>query len=370
MAESRSEGAKKFLARSLQVSPGGAQTRSKRASVFPETFPVGLDWGMGSHVYDIEGRGYIDWICGLGAISLGYNYPEVTAAAMKQVFDSPSFSLPHYLEVETAELLLDMLKWPEQVRWVKTGSEATVGAMMIARWATGRDVILSIGYHGWHEAHQPSRSLASVAWGELEALKRAWEYQPTGSVAGVLLEACRDSEPPLGYLQGIQDLCRQHGALLIVDECVTGFRWAIGGASAYFGIQPDLACYGKGLANGYSLACIVGPGRLMAHAMGVSGTYGGEAVSLAACKATLEVYRKEPVIKHMWNIGRQWLASGLAEGYPCHPRLRGSKEEVWDKVARLASGGVLIHPAGFNVSYSHTVQDAQQSIEALQVGEK
>jgi len=367
MAANRSERSEEFLRRSLKVSPGGAQTRSKRHQTFPDNFPVGLIGGSGSRVYDLAHERYTDWICGLGAVSLGYDYDFPGALPLHA-----SYSLPHVLEVETAELLLDTLNahglpHAEQVRWVKTGSEATVGAMMIARRHTKRDIVLSIGYHGWYEAHQDSvvwNHVYDCPWGDPDILspRAGWS-----EVAGVLLEACRDSEPPPGYLQGIRDLCIKHGTLLIMDECVTGFRWAIGGASEYFGIEPDLAVFGKGMANGYPLACIVGPRDLMSYAVDVSGTYGGEVVSLAACKATLEVYRKEPVIQHMWDVGGKWIASGQAIGYPCHPRLKGTKEEVFEKVRTLASGGHLVHPAGFNISYSHTTQDV---LSALQVLEK
>jgi adenosylmethionine-8-amino-7-oxononanoate aminotransferase len=151
-----------------------------------------------------------------------------------------------------------------------------------------------------------------------------------------------------------------------MDECVTGFRWAIGGASEYFGIEPDLAVFGKGMANGYPLACVVGPRDTLSHAVDCSGTFGGEAVSLAACRATLGVYREHDVIGHMASVGQEWISSGEATGYPCHPRLTGSKEEVFRKAGILAREGVLVHPAGFNVSYSHTKKQAQEAIRVLQ----
>src|SRR6266851_48481 len=125
------------------------------------------------------------------------------------------------------------------------------------------------------------------------------------------------------YLRALQDYARECGALFILDEMVTGFRWAIGGATEYFGIMPDLACYGKAMANGYPLACIVGPQKIMKHAHDVSSTFGGEGVGLAAAKATIEVYRREPVIPRLWEVGKRLLAGCPSlTGYPAHPHFR------------------------------------------------
>ena len=369
MAETRDH-----LAALLRVTPGGAQTRSKRASVLPPEFPDILTYGKGSRVWGPDGvTFYTDWICGLGAISLGYSFDLVDEAVRAQIFDGgPSWSLPHRLELETSELLLETLRehglpHVEQVRWVKTGSEATVAAMMIARRVTGRDTILSIGYHGWHEAHldRGSMSLINIPWGEPGILMEQFK-EVSDETAGVLLEACRDTEPPAWYLQAIREFCVQNGALLIMDECVTGFRWAIGGASEYFGIEPDLAVFGKGMANGYPLACVVGPADTLSHAVDCSGTFGGEAVSLAAAGATIRTFREHDVIGHMASVGQEWISSGEATGYPCHPRLTGNKEEVMAKAGILAREGVLVHPAGFNVSFSHTREQAQEAIRVLQ----
>ena len=135
-----------------KVTPGGSQTRSKK-DLFE--YPVALSGAQFQHTWDREGNTYTDWISGLCAISLGHGYPEVDEAVIRQITDHGTcFSLPSYLEVEVGEQLLEALKWPEMVRWVKTGSEATMGAMMIARAATERMKIVSIGYHGWHQGHQ------------------------------------------------------------------------------------------------------------------------------------------------------------------------------------------------------------------------
>lgn len=368
--------------RALAVTPGGAQTRSKRATVLPFTTPGFLVGGSGAEVYDTEGHRYVDWICGLAAISLGYANPDVDQAVAAQMRRGVSFSLPTQVEIETAELVCDALG-AEQVRFVKTGSEATEGAMRIARLATGRDTIISIGYHGWHSMHDAA---SPAPTGVPEVLTNVVLNHPWGlpinanlwnarDVAAVLVEPCRDEPPPAGYLEGLRTWCDRHGALLIFDEVVTGFRWALRGASEMFGVEPDLRCYGKGMANGYPLACIVGPAALMQHATYVSGTFGGECLSLAAAAATIRVFQDEPVIKTMWEVGQHLMDSFNAlhlgdlqmVGYPCHPRIVGQGR--LDFVARAAQHGVLFHPAGFNVSYAHGPDEVARTIEACEAAQ-
>lgn len=352
--------------RALAVTPGGAQTRSKRSNRFPFD-PIYLTKGDGPYVWDTAGKRYIDFICGLGAISLGYGYPAIEAAVRRQLDRGVSFSLPTRLEVEVSEHVCDALG-AEQVRFVKTGSEATEGAMRIARIATGRKVICSIGYHGWHTQHDSVNEvkpgvplvLEEIVWGEKWGEKLNDDY--FGDVAAILVEVCRDDPPPSWYVQHLKDTATKNGCLLIFDEMVTGFRWALKGAREYFGIEPDLACYGKGMANGYPLACIVGPREIMQHADHVSGTFGGECVSLAACTETLDVYQREPVVKTMWRTGEGLMAafnkmaesSSLdlkMEGYAVHPRITGSRRDEFIKLA--AAAGLIFHPAGFNIMYVH-----------------
>lgn len=354
--------------RALRVTPGGSQTRSKR-----DLLTELAESGHGSHLHTME-RAYVDWVAGLASVGLGYQHEEVDEAVIRQIRDhGVSFSVPSRLEVEVAEALIEALGWPEMVRWVKTGSEATEGAMMIARSYTGRRTILSVGYHGWHIAHQADMytGVMDVPWGDADALEKKFK---AGYVAAVLLEPMRDHEPPRGYLQDVQVLCRLHGALLILDEMVTGFRWALGGASDYYGIVPDLSCFGKAMSNGYALAAIVGPRRIMAdHCDGISSTFGGEGVGLAACRATLRVYQTEPVIEHLWAIGRSLMGASPIpmEGFAVHPRF--TTDAVWPKrdpvivelCQRAARKGVLIHPAGLNPMYAHTKQDVATTVEAL-----
>jgi glutamate-1-semialdehyde 2,1-aminomutase len=347
--------------------PGGSQTRSKR-SLF--NLPHTIETAFGAKVCGNDGRTYLDWIAALASVGLGYGNLKVDAAVISQIKTGMTAPLPTRLEGEVAELLCGVLGWPQQVRWVKTGSEATDGAMLIARAATGRRKIVSIGYHGWHLAHLPGPDLINVPWGSW-----AFESAVNCETAAVLLEPFRDhvqatwnSELP-EYIDTIRDRCKDVGALLIMDEVVTGFRWAIGGATEYLAIEaPDLACYGKAMANGYPVAAIVGKRDLMKYASEVSSTFGGEGVGLAAAKATIEIYRTEPVINRLWEVGRR-LMRGVPElaGFPVHPHFPGEGE--WGSSSAIsqaaAKKGILAHPAGMNPMYCHTDADVDRTIEVF-----
>jgi glutamate-1-semialdehyde aminotransferase len=319
-----------------------------------------------------DDKPYLDWMAALASVGLGYSNRTVDAAVLNQIVEGTALPLPSQLEYEVAELLCETLKWPQQVRWVKTGSEATAAAMMIARRATGRKKIVSIGYHGWHEAHLPSENLVDVPWGSY-----AFEYTIDTRTAAVILEPMRDHQvvpegyPVCDYVQEIQHTAKNAGALFIMDEMVTGFRWAIGGATEYLNIQPDLATYGKAMANGYPLACVVGSRKLMKHALDVSSTFGGEGVGLAAARATIEVYRREPVIDRLWEIGKKLLAGCPSlTGYPVHPHFKNSDDWTTSEaciryVQAAAKEQVLIHPAGMNPMYAHTDEDVERTIELI-----
>jgi len=344
-----------------RFTPGGTQTRSK-SGLFPA--PVAIRSARGSRVIDDEGREYVDWISGLCAITLGYRHAEVDEAVTRQIRDhGVTFPLATRAEAVVAERLCEALKWPEQVRWVKTGSEATAAAILVARAATGRRKIVSVGYHGWHPEHLPGPDLIALPFNARSAAEAI-----TGETAAVILELLRDGSAPQEWLGGIVQRARDLGALVIMDEIVTGFRWAIGGATEFLHLDPpDLACFGKGMANGYPLGALVGPTKLMRHAVNVSSTFGGEGIGLAACKATLDIYEREKVIERLWKTGTA-LSRALGEagirhvGYPVHPKLLGPPGEA---SARAAAQGVLLIASGLNPTAAHTPEDIAETAKAL-----
>jgi len=311
-------------AKAQRLIPSCTQTFSKGPTQFIEgVAPVFLLRGQGSHVWDVDGNEYIDYPMALGPIILGHNYPAVTEAVIRQMRDGTTFSLPHPLEVELAEMLTEVIPCAEMVRFGKNGSDATSGAVRVARAYTGRDIIACCGYHGWQDWYIGTTTrnkgvpkavqglTVPFEYNNIESLERIFAEHP-GQVAAVIMEPVGVIEPRDGFLQQVRELTQREGALLIFDEVVTGFRLALGGAQEYFGVTPDLACFGKAMANGYPIAAIVGRRDVMEQFDEVffSFTFGGETLSLAAAKATITEMRGKNVIAHLWEQGQK-----LKDGY-------------------------------------------------------
>ncbi|MCS6944462.1 MAG: aminotransferase class III-fold pyridoxal phosphate-dependent enzyme, partial [Sutterellaceae bacterium] len=310
-SEHRYKTSEQWLARALRTIPLGSQTFSKSKTQYPYgVSPYFIERGEGAHVWDADGNEYVDFIMGLAAVTLGYRDPEVTAAVRRQLDIGVIFSLPHRLEMEVAEAIVEAVPCAEMVRFGKNGSDATAGAIRLARAVTGRDRVAVCGYHGWQDWYigtttrnkgvpRAVRDLThTFAYNDLGSLQALFDQYPN-EFAAVILEPMNVSTPVPGFLQGVKDMTHKHGALLVFDETITGFRYEIGGAQQRFGVVPDLATFGKGLANGFPLSAVAGRADLMKAMEEVffSFTFGGELLSLAAAKATLAKLRREPVIE-------------------------------------------------------------------------
>lgn len=315
-----------FLARAERSIPLGSQTFSKSKTQYPfGVSPYFVQRGKGSRVWDIDGNEYIDFINGLAAVTLGYSDPDVTAAVRAQLDDGVIFSLPHPLETEIAERIVDMVPCAEMVRFGKNGSDATAGAIRLARAFTDRDHVAVCGYHGWQDWYigstarnrgvpKATRALThAFAYNDLASLESVFRKHP-GGFAAVILEPMNVADPTPGFLQGVKDLAHRHRALLVFDETITGFRFSNGGAQELFGVTPDLATFGKGIANGYALSAVAGRADVMKLMEEVffSFTMGGETLSLAAAKATLDKLRREPVTAKLAALGRAALGRTAA----------------------------------------------------------
>ncbi len=310
--------------RAQQLIPGASQTFSKAPRTFVQgVAPVFLERGQGVRVWDADGHEYLDYILGLGAVILGYADPGCNEAVRRQMEAGVSFSLPHRLEIEVAERLVEHVPCAEMVRFGKNGSDATSGAVRLARYVTGRDLILAGGYHGWQDWYIGTTSMAGgvpAAVRELTltfpendpaAVERLFAEQGP-RVAAVILEPVTSHEPAPGYLEFLRDITRRNGALLIFDEIITGFRMGVGGAQARYGVTPDLACFGKAMGNGWPIACVLGPRDLMTayERIFFSFTAGGEAASLAAAKHVIDRLADGSAIERLSALGRR-LRSGV-----------------------------------------------------------
>jgi glutamate-1-semialdehyde 2,1-aminomutase len=306
-----------LLARALSVIPGGTGTFSKSRTAYPVgVSPLYLEQGHGCHVWDVDGNQFLDFGSALTAIILGYRDPDVDAAVRAQLEDGVIFGLPHEVEVRVAEFVREMVPCAEMVRFGKNGSDATSGAVRLARAYTGRDHVATCGYHGFADwsigvsgrnagVPQAVRDLTHpFVFNDIESLRHIFRDRP-GQVACVIMEPMNHTYPEPGFLEAVRDLCHENGALFILDEVITGFRFALGGAQEFFDVTPDLATFGKGLANGYPLSAVAGRADIMRKMVDVhfSFTYSGECLSLAAAEATLLKLRRSHVPGYLAEMG-------------------------------------------------------------------
>jgi glutamate-1-semialdehyde 2,1-aminomutase/spore coat polysaccharide biosynthesis protein SpsF len=389
----------KLLERAEKVIPLASQTFSKSRIQYPANLaPLFLTHGHGGRVWDVDGNEYVDLVCGLLPVVLGYCDPDVDAAIRAQLDNGISFSLATELEAELAERLIEIIPCAEMVRFGKNGSDATSAAVRLARAATGRDRIIACGYHGWQDwyigATTRNRGVPGavrahthmVAYGNLEAVRAVLDAHP-GEVAAMVIEPMNIEDPPRHYLAELKELLHRAGVLLVFDEVITGFRYALGGAQSLFAVTPDLAAFGKAMGNGMPISAVVGRSDVMRLMEDIfySGTFGGEALSLAAAIAVIDKMRREPVIETLWNRGgdlagrvRTRIAgAGLGEVIHLrgkapwmildirdHPAAR--KQAIRTRLAtELIANGVLI-TGSHNLCYAHTAADMDRVVQAYE----
>jgi glutamate-1-semialdehyde 2,1-aminomutase len=304
--------------------PSGTQTLAKGPTQYVNgVAPKYLDRGKGCRVWDVDGNEYIDFNMGIGPISLGYCYPRVDQAIQSQLKKGITFSLMHPLEVEIAEQVTSVIPNAESVRFSKTGCDVTTAAIRLARRFTGRDRVLTCGYHGWHDwticttdrrggIPEVVRSLTSTFnYNDIDSLA----CQINDKIAAVIMEPMLFEFPKEDFLAKVRDLCTQNGVLLIFDEMWTGFRLALGGAQEFFGVKADLATFSKAVANGMPISVLTGRVDIMAlleQDVFFYTTFGGEALSLAAAGATISELGDRQVPKSLQLIGAR-LINGINE---------------------------------------------------------
>lgn len=313
--------------------PGGAHTYAKGDDQYPALAPALIERGEGCRVWDIDGNEFIEYGMGLRAVTLGHAYPPVVEAAAKQMRLGQNFTRPALIEVQCAELIVDLFSAADMVKFCKDGSTATTAAVRLARAYTGRDFVAIcadhpfFSYDDWFIGTTPMNAgipravqdlSVTFRYNDLNSVEELFATHPE-QIACVILEAERADEPQNDFLQQLQDLCARNGSLFILDEMITGFRLHLGGAQEYYGLRPDLSTFGKGMANGFPVSALVGKRRIMelgglSHSSErvflLSTTHGAESIALAATIATIEVYRQESVIDVLHRQGER-LRAGI-----------------------------------------------------------
>jgi len=388
------------------IIPGGSHTYAKGDDQWPELAHPYIVRGEGCHVWDVDGNEFIEYNMGIRSVGLGHAYKPVVEAAYRQMLKGNNFVRPATIELECAEKLLSMIEGTEMVKFAKNGSDATNGAIKLSRAYTGRDMIAICGNHpffsvdDWFVGSTPmSGGIPKVIqdltvkfkYNDIESVKALFEQYPE-KMACVILEPEKEQEPQNNFLHELQELCKEKGTVFILDEMITGFRWHNGGAQKFHNITPDLSTFGKAMANGFSVAALVGKNEIMRlggldhekeRVFLMSGTHGAESHGLAAALATMEIYEKEPVVDTLWRQGTR-LASGLRKsidehkitahipimGRPCC-LVYGTRDHEKTPsqpfrtllIQEIMKRGILA--PSLVVSYSHTDEDIDKTIEAF-----
>lgn len=383
----------RLLQRAESLIPSVTQTLAKGPGQHVRgVAPVYAARGKGAQLWDVDGNVYLDYTMGVGPLILGYAVEAVDQAIRTQLEDGITFSLMHPLEVEVAEMIRNIVPGVERVRYSKTGADVTSAAIRLARAYTGRSIVLCCGYHGWHDwyiavtdrnAGIPASVLGdsyTFGYNDIASVLDALD----DTVAAVILEPTVFDVPTADFLGELRQACTRNGTLLIFDEMWTGFRLALGGAQEFFGVRADLACFSKAVANGMPLSVLTGRADVMDlldTEVFFYTTFGGEALSLAAAKATLTVLQEHDVITDVHQTGAA-IADGLRDiiqqlgleyvsvkGFPCRTVV-GFDAHAGDPLLlksfvqqELLRHGVLW--GGFhNVSWSHSNSDVAHTLDA------
>ncbi|MGI9587317.1 MAG: glutamate-1-semialdehyde 2,1-aminomutase [Dietzia maris] len=383
--------------------PGGAHTYARGSDQYPDSMAPVLSRGRGARVWDVDGNEYVEYGMGLRSVTLGHAFAPVDDAVRAAISDGVNFSRPTDLELHAARDFLDLVPGADMMKFAKNGSDATTAAVRLARAVTGRTGVavaqqpffsVDDGFIGTTDmpAGIPAATTSRVRRFRYNDLPSLEEILVDGDTACVILEAATgQAEPAPGFLEGVRELCTRHGALLVFDEMITGFRWSAHGAQGVYGVTPDLSTWGKGMGNGYAIAALAGRREFMEfgglntdreRVFLLSTTQGPERVGLAAFRAVAAEYRRTDPVAAMEAAGTA-LADGVnsaarAAGLGDHLRVVGRASclvfETCDAegmpsqafrtlfLQELITRGVL--GQSFVTSAAHTAEDIDRTVDA------
>jgi glutamate-1-semialdehyde 2,1-aminomutase len=386
--------------------PGGAHTYAKGDDQYPELAPGFLVKGKGCHVWDVDGNEFIEYGMGLRSVTLGHAYEPVVEAAYRQMLQGINFTRPSPVEVELAEKMVTLIDSAEMVKFAKNGSDVTTAAVKLARAYTGRDLVAICAEHPFFSvddwfigATETAAGIPKVIqdltvkfhYNDVDSVQALFERYP-GQIACLVMEPEKTDPPVDDFLHKVQGICQQNGALLVLDEIITGFRYHLGGLQKQYNLKPDLSTFGKAMGNGFSISALVGRREIMElgglhhpkeRVFLLSTTYGAETHCLAAALETIRIFEQEHVVEYLYRQGER-LATGInqavkelgLEGYfgvagkPCnlvyYTRDQDQKPSQPFRTLFLQETikrGVIL--PSLVVSYSHTDADIERTIEAI-----
>jgi len=382
--------------------PGGVLGARKPSDFIEGEYPIFLESGKGCRLTDIDGNEYLDFLCGYGPIILGYREEEVDEAVIRQIRDKGfCFTLTQRYQNQLARKLNELVPCSERSIFLKTGSDATTASIRIARAYTNRIKVMRCGYHGWHDwcvemkGGVPEKLYEDVhefhynRLNELEELMARYGYQTAAIIMTPFGHALhqRMQEPAPGFLEGVRAIADKYGAVLVFDEVRTCFRLAMGGAQERYGVTPDLAVMGKGMANGYAVSVVTGKADVMmaaAEKLFISSTFFPNSDGYVAALKTIEILERDHVLDAIWEKGGRFLKTlqTIIDKYDVGAELSGvapmffitfKKDEAGshrgkrdDFYTQLIRRGIFLtpHHHGY-ICYRHTDQDLEMAAKAI-----
>ncbi len=327
--------------RAHMLIPAGAHTYSRTDEVFPGNAPRVIERSKGVYTWDVDGNQYLDYGMACRSVTIGYDYDRISEAAIAQIHNGNTATKASKIEVEAAEAMCDLFPWVDMIKFAKNGSTVTTAAVKLARAFTGRKYVARCREHAFFSYDDWFIGSTAVTAGipqEIQDLTLQFSFNNIasvkdlferykGEIAALIMEPCDTEEPKDNFLQEVGKLCTEYEVVYILDEMITGFRWDLQGACKYYGVEPDMVTFGKGMANGFSVAALGGKREIMdlggltpgkERVFLVSTTHGAEMSSLGALVETIKVYKEFQVTDHIWDMGRR-MTRGLAEiAKKCH----------------------------------------------------
>ncbi len=315
--------------------PAGAHTYSRTDEVFPENAPRVIERTSGVYCWDVDGNKFLDYGMACRSVTVGYGYERIADAAVAQIRNGNTATKASKVEVDAAEALVNLMPWVDMVKFAKNGSTVTTAAVKLARAYTGRKYIVRckehsfFSYDDWFIGDtvmdcgipQEIKSLTlDFHYNDLDSVRQIFEDYK-GQVACLIMVPTESEEPKNNFLQEVGKLCKEYGVVYILDEMITGFRWDLQGACQYYGVEPDLVTYGKGMANGFSVTALGGKREIMElgglspgkeRVFLISTTHGAEMSGMGAFLETIKVYQELQVTSHLWSMGKK-LCCGLMD---------------------------------------------------------
>lgn len=382
----------------------GAVAGIRRPYNFVEgEYPIYFDSGKGGHVTDIDGNDYIDYLCAYGPMIIGNREEEIDNAVIAQIQNKGfCFSLTQKYQNMLAEKLKEIIPCSEMSFFVLTGSDATTLATRIARSHTGKKAIMRCGYHGWHDwcvegkggvLDKTYEDTHEFEYNNLESLENLLKANADDTAAVIITPlghplAHEMEEPKAGYLEAVKELTHKYGAVLIFDEIRTGFRVSIGGAQKYYGVTPDLAVFGKAMANGYPIGAVTGKAEVMKEVeknVFISSTFFPNSLSYVAALKTIEIMQRDNIIEKIWEKGTYFNNKliALIDKYDVGARFSGIapmmfitfdkdaekqyKNKRTDFYTQLIRKGVFLQPFHHGyICYRHTQEDLDYTLNAIE----